>query len=267
MKDYENMLLEKNTQIQQLEHRVKQLKKYKQITEQELQRMSSLINESDKQAFQAQNRVEELEIQLEQLQRDMRETQQNIRNGFTANSIESAGNSNTTFGKEGLENIQNQRGINLKKIQEEHKHEVDLFVKEQQAMIERIKQMESKIQDMMEIQKSMKDEQKLLLEENKQLKEDLFIAKGGKRKSELSDEIDHLSIYKRLENVHTAIKSLLEGKQFDLDLLTNLPPSSARGAKDEIKMMHFNRILTMINKVLCDAYAKSFSSQVDCMVQ
>lgn len=51
--------------------------------------------------------------------------------------------------------------------------------------------------------------QKVMIEENKDLKEELFIAKGSKRNR---GEIDFVSIYKRLENIQTAIKSLSEGK-------------------------------------------------------
>eukprot|EP00347_Sterkiella_histriomuscorum_P006985 403350690 len=310
MKDYEKMLLDKNTQIQQLEHQQKKLKKKNGQAEEEIQRMSSLVNESDRLMFVIQQENEQLKKQLEKLKRDYKEIAQRLIGGTIGNtsnnnqhSLDSHRSvSDQTFGTldQELESLQkaaqrahlreqdiiNRYRDEILKSQEIYKQQETKLRdenKDQQKVIEaqtlkitelqnkkvkkdaKIVGLEQKLQNLEVKLQELGNCQKRLSEENKELSEELFIAKGGKKFQD--GDVDLQQLYFRLGNILTALKSLSKGQQFDLDILTEIVNNSSTNQPQQLKMIHFNKVLTQVNGILCEVYAKMYSQKVDCFVQ
>jgi len=102
-------------------------------------------------------------------------------------------------------------------------------------------------------------------EEIERLSEELFVAKGV-RGLNTSESIDVGQVYQRLENVYSIMQDLAHGRDIDLELLTSVGNQGNQGAK--IKMVHFNKVLTQINALLCDVYSrKADTDSAGCQVQ
>ncbi len=94
-----------------------------------------------------------------------------------------------------------------------------------------------------ELQLALKEAQR----EKEKLADELFVAKGLKG----LEDIDIEQVYQRLENVYSVMQDLAEGRDIDLELLTSI-----QRAKHKVKMVHFNKVLTQINALLCDVYSR-----------
>ena len=79
------------------------------------------------------------------------------------------------------------------------------------------------------------------------MSEELFIAKGS---AGHQSPLDTALIYHRLELIHTILGDLLKGRAIDVDQLLTL---EAPKQHPQVKMVHFNKVLTQINSLLCDA--------------
>ena len=87
------------------------------------------------------------------------------------------------------------------------------------------------------------------------------MAKGVKGLN-TSDSIDINYIYQRLEAIHKVMQDLNRGREIDLELLTSSSysddkeNSKRKANQNKLQMVHFNKTLTQINALLCDAYSK-----------
>jgi hypothetical protein len=60
------------------------------------------------------------------------------------------------------------------------------------------------------------------------------------------------------------MNNLRKGLPVDLDMLTD---SERTICIKNPKMIHFNKVLTKINAILCDMYSKRFSDNAECSMQ